>query len=128
MASVKLTGAEQIMRELNRLGKKANKIENEALKSGGQIIARRMRQKVNLSDKNQPHIKSNIEVGRIRNSGDGYKYVPIAPNKRVNWRAKFLEWGTSKMSARPFVEPAAAESENQVATEIERALKRGLGL
>lgn len=128
MATVKLTGVEEVIRELNRLGEKANKIENEALKSAGQIVARRMRQKVNISTKDQPHTRFNIEVGRVRNQGDGYKYVPIGPNKKVNWRAKFLEWGTSKMSARPFVQPAAAESENRVVDEIERALKRGLGL
>lgn len=128
MASVKLTGVEQIIRELNRLGDKANRVENEALKSAAQIVAQKMRQKVNISTKNQPHIRFNIEVGRVRNQGDGYKYVPIGPNKAVNWRAKFLEWGTSKMSARPFVGPAATESESRVATEIEKALKRGLGL
>lgn len=41
---------------------------------------------------------------------------------------KFLEYGTSKMTARPFMGPAQAESKKQVLETIRQTLKAGLDL
>lgn len=118
---------QQLLGELNKLGAKAARIENQALREGAEPVAQSMRQKVNRSSKDQPHIQDNIEISRVKQQ-DGVKYIEVGPNKDTNWRAKFLEFGTSKMSARPFVGPAAAESQGRVLNKMERVIKRGLGL
>lgn len=127
MAKVQMEGIQGLLRELQRLGEKANRIENQALKEGAEPVAQAMRQKVRVSTKNQPHIRYNIEISRVKQE-DNIKYVEVGPNKETNWRARFLEFGTSKMRARPFMGPAAAESRGKVLARIERALRRGLGL
>jgi HK97 gp10 family phage protein len=58
---------------------------------------------------------------------EGSKYVEVGP-KAPFFYGKFLEYGTSKMTARPFLGPARAESRKEVLETIKQALKAGLGL
>jgi len=127
VAKVQMEGIQGLLRELQHLGERANRIENQALREGAEPVAQAMRQKVRVSNKNQPHIRYNIEISRVKQE-DNIKYVEVGPNKQTNWRARFLEFGTSKMRPRPFMGPAAAESRGKVLARIERALRRGLGL
>ena len=66
-----------------------------ALQAGGEIIAQHQRQNVNRSDKNQPHIADNITVSKARESKGAEKFVSIGPNKKVAYRARFLESETA---------------------------------
>jgi HK97 gp10 family phage protein len=55
------------------------------------------------------------------------KYVEVGPTAPFFY-GKFLEYGTSKMTARPFMGPAKAESKKQVLETIRQTLKAGLNL
>jgi len=54
-----------IQRKIHDLGRKGAKVENQALKAGGTILADVMRENVNRSDKNQEHIEDHIKVSRV---------------------------------------------------------------
>lgn len=127
MANMKVQGMEELLANLQQLGTKAAKVENKALKEGGKIVAEAMRQNVNVSGKNQKHIRDDIQVSNVKGK-DGAKHVEVGPGKETNWRAKFLEFGTSKMSARPFMEPASAEAQDKVISKMTEVVKGGLGL
>ncbi|MBP1967978.1 HK97 gp10 family phage protein [Virgibacillus natechei] len=100
---MEIEGFDELVQHFEKMGNGAKRLEAEALKEGGEVIAEHQRKGVNRSAKNQPHIEDNIEVGRVTNTQEGSKVI-IRPNKKVRWRAKFLEYGTSKMPPKPFIE------------------------
>jgi HK97 gp10 family phage protein len=126
-ANMEITGMNELVAHLQMLGAKAARIENEALRSGGEVVAEAMRNHVNVSGKDQKHIRDDIQVSNVKNK-DGMKHVEVGPGKETNWRAKFLEFGTSKMSARPFMGPAAAETKGEVVDKMKEVIKGGLGI
>lgn len=119
MAKLDYEGLDEITNFFEDVGEEVAAADKEALSAGGQIIAERQRELVSLSSKDHPHIKDNITVSRTSESKDGEKYVSVGPNKKVAWRALFLENGTSKMQAYPFIEPGAAEAEDDAYRAME---------
>lgn len=51
------------------------------------------------------HLADDIKVGALERHGRTLS-IKVGPSKRTGWRAKFLEFGTRLMTARPFVRPA----------------------
>lgn len=119
MANFEFDGIDELGQFFDKLADDIDKVDNQALKAGGEIIAKHQRENVKRSDKDQPHIQDNITVSRPKETDEG-KFVTVGPNKKVEWRAKFLEYGTSKMAARPFVEKGADEGEAEALEAMER--------
>lgn len=72
----------------------------------------------------------NIKISGVKTK-EGIKYVEVGPtrgDKSEFIYAKFLEFGMSKMTARPFMGPAAKESEGEVLETMKAQLRAGLGL
>lgn len=130
-ADLDVSGFSEIRREIDQLGTKGKRTESKALKLAGNILANEMASLVNLSGISDPsykHLKENIGVGRTKTNEFGERYVEIGADKEIAWRAKFLEFGTVKMSPRPFMEPALDEKKEEVNRVLIEALKKGLGL
>jgi HK97 gp10 family phage protein len=130
VADLQVEGMEDLLARLNALGDAANRIANQALKEAAEPLAEAMRNNVNVSNISSPdykHIRDDIQISRVKVSGTT-RYVEVGPGEETAWRAKFLEFGTSKMSPRPFMEPSLHESKHKVFTVLRDALKRGLGL
>ena len=124
---IELTGIDELLNQLRRkLQNASSRVENKALQAAGEPLAEAMRQKVNRSGyKYAHHIKDNIRVSRVQRR-EGVKYVLIGPNRKTGWRAHFLEFGTSKMSAKPFVEPAFHEKKGEALQILADEMRRGL--
>jgi HK97 gp10 family phage protein len=120
MARMDFEGFDELEDLFENIGKDIEKVDSEALKVGGEIIAKHQREHVDRSEKDHPHIQDNITVSRPLESKDGEKYVAVGPNKKVAWRAKFLEFGTSKMSPRPFLEKGVISGENEAVSAMEK--------
>jgi HK97 gp10 family phage protein len=71
-------------------------------------------------------LKNSITVSGVRTQ-DGVKYVAIGPSKD-GWYGKFLEFGTVKMRAKPFMAPGYENGKEQATATIKEELRRGLGL
>jgi HK97 gp10 family phage protein len=127
VADLLVEGMDDLMARLNELGAKANRVANQALKEAAEPLAEAMRNNVNVSTVEHKHIRDDIHVSRVKVSGL-VRYVEVGPGEETAWRAKFLEFGTSKMPAYPFVEPSLHESKHKVFAALCDALKRGLGL
>ncbi|KXG09949.1 hypothetical protein AT864_01509 [Anoxybacillus sp. P3H1B] len=119
MANFEFDGIDELEQFFEKLSDDIDKVDNQALKVGGKIIAKHQRENVNRSSKNQPHIQDNITVSRPQETDEG-KFVTVGPNKKVAWRAKFLEYGTSKMPPYPFIEKGADEGEAEVLEAMEK--------
>jgi HK97 gp10 family phage protein len=124
--NLKLEGIDAILSHLNSLGIQADVLEKKALQAAAKPVAETMKQKVNLSDKDHKHIREGIRI--TIKTKDGIPFAQIGPSKATAWRAKFLEFGTQKMSAHPFIEPSLHENKARVRSIIHSELKRGLHL
>lgn len=127
MADLQVSGMEDLLARINALGDAANLVVNQALREAAEPLAEAIRRNVPVSTVEHKHIRDDIQISRVKISGT-VRYVEVGPGKDTAWRAKFLEFGTSKMSPRPFMEPSLHESRHKVIEVLRDALKRGLGL
>lgn len=135
-------GGEELVKRLKRIANQANRLENSALRGGAKIINDEIVSRAPRSDEPRlPRAKKNLwrtgkhaadilKVGNVRRIQGG-KAIYAGLLKGDTSKAfylKFHEWGTSKLPARPFMEPAAMEKESEAIAEVARILKEGLGL
>jgi HK97 gp10 family phage protein len=124
--SIEISGTDELLIALrNKLQAGADRVENQGMKAAGEHMAQAMRSKVNLSDINYKHLRDDIKVSRIVRK-DGMKYVLIGPSRKTGWRGHFLEYGTSKMAARPFAHPAFKETKGEALMIMADELRKGL--
>lgn len=123
---VELQGVNQMLAAIRqKLGEGAQQLENKALREGGEIFAAAQRNSVAVSQIDHLHIRDDIKVSGVR-SNDGDKFVAIGPGKKTGWRAHFLEFGTSKMPAKPFIYPSFHEQKARVAQFMASELRKAL--
>ncbi|MNP81582.1 hypothetical protein D3C76_1799800 [compost metagenome] len=70
----------------------------------------------------------NIIVSNVRSDG-GQKFILVGPQRGDNnkfFYGKFVEFGTSKMAARPFMGPAMTESTVQIVQAMAEVVRREL--
>ena len=124
---IDLNGIDALLTELRtRTQRAVNRVEKEALKAAGEVMAEDMRQRAPRSELNRKyHLKDNISVSNVRRK-DGVKYVVIGPNRKVSWRAHFPEFGTSNQAAEPYIYPAFNAKRAEALQVLADKLRRGL--
>lgn len=125
---IQLTGIDSLIAELRKRGESAAKrIESKALRAAGEPMAKVMRERAARSNlSRQYHLQDNIVVSGVRRK-DGVKYVQVGPNKKVAWRAHFVEFGTSSQSAKPYIEPAFRATKDEALRILADEVRKGLG-
>lgn len=123
-AEVKFEGMEDLLAKITELGQKGSRIENTALKTAGEYLAKEMKQEAPVRT---GELRDSVKVSNVKTK-QGQKYVEVGPDETTNWRAKFIEFGTSKMKADPFMSRAYTKSKEQIQDIIREVLKAGLGL
>ncbi|MGC7561339.1 HK97-gp10 family putative phage morphogenesis protein [Pasteurella sp. PK-2025] len=148
--TVKVEGLNQLQKAMQNLGRKtSNRIAVKAMRKGGVIVRDKARQNAPVLKENVPHrrvgtlrkaISTRTKVGRGGKTNT-YIWVKGLSTKQVlkfkdktgkagaynpkdpfYWR--FLEFGTSKMPAQPFLRPAFQQSKNQAAKTIIETLHK----
>lgn len=127
MASMEVEGLDSLMNRIEDMGKAGTRVANSALKNGAEHVAKAMSDLVQVSSIDEKHIKDDIKVSNVKTK-DGVKYVEVGPSKKTNWRAKFLEFGTSKMPAKPFMGPAYESKKNEAKEIIKQEIRNALNL
>jgi len=125
--SLELEGFDQVQSKLNSLGRKGKMMENKAVRNGANILLDRMKNEVPVSEKDQVHIRDDLRVTNVSRK-EGYPTVNVGPSKVTAWRAKFLVYGTVKMSPDDFMTRASDATRGEVQQTIRDEIKRGLGL
>lgn len=123
LADMKLEGMNELLAEIERLGKEGSKIENNALREAGEAVKHSIQ---NETPTRTGKLKASISVSRVKTK-DGIKQVEVGPDKD-GYYGKFVEFGTVKMKANPFMARGYELSKDSVLTTIEEELKKGLGL
>ncbi len=129
--------------KLDNITKAAEKATRPAAQSGAQVFYDEVKQRVPVSAK--PHStkgkKQTFTPGTLRKaiyqafadkeSGDGRAMYRVSWNKTHAFYGRFVEFGTSKMAAKPFLRPAydAARAkalkavQERMAAEVKKAIK-----
>ena len=118
---------DRLQERLNEIGKKGAKLENEALLAGAEIINKEV---VNNAPEKTGKAKKYLKVSKVTKE-KGIKIVKIGISKADNSEAfylKFHEYGTSKMSARPFMRPAFERKKKEALEKTYEIIRNGLEL
>lgn len=129
-AEFKLEGLDELVKKVETLGRKGSSIENKALKEAAEPVQKTGSDLTPRSDLDKEHLADNIVISKVKKK-EGIKYIEIGPTKDDNSRffyGKFIEWGTSKMAARPFMQPAYERNKKKIINIIKETLREGLGL
>ena len=122
---IELMGVDELLADIRaKMGRGADRMESKGLRAACQPIAEAMKSHVNRSNQD-PHLQDEIKVSNVRRK-DGKKYVLIGAGKKTGWRGHFLEFGTSKMSPRPFAQPGFEEGKGSALQILIEEFRRGL--
>lgn len=120
---MKLEGMDELLAEVERLGKAGNRIENAALREAGDAVKTSIQ---NETPTRSGKLKASISVSRVKTKG-GIKQVEVGPGPD-GYYGKFLEFGTVKMRANPFMSRGYETSKAKAERIIEEEIRKGLGL
>lgn len=135
----KITGVGNVKRRLGAMGGAVEREVGEALFVGGQVIQGEAQVSIttnsasgNSGGKHQ-HVPSNPgeppnnQSGHLRANIEVTQPAPLRVEIASNARySSALEYGTSKMAARPFMGPAARSKKKQVAALVKLAVDRAI--
>lgn len=121
---MELVGVDELLKQLEQLGRKGSSIENKALKQAGEMMANEMEKEAPVDT---GALRDSIEVSNIKTK-KGRKRVEVGPSEETAWRAKFVELGTSKMAADPFMARTYEANKSRAQKIIIDELRKGLGL
>lgn len=123
MANVEIEGMDNLLNELEKLGEAGEKIEKIALVKAGDKVKEAI---VAEAPNRTGALKRGIKVSKLKRV-DGGSFVEVYPSKDVYYSA-FLEFGTTKMKANPFMSRGYEGSKEEAERVIEEEIKKGLGL
>jgi len=114
--STEIKGLEELISKLNGLPDKLEtKVVRAAIRKGAILMRDKARDKVPVDTGT---LKKSIKIRNNRSEKGiiSFKIGPTSDKKKGTdvFYGRFVEFGTSKMAAKPFMRPALDESENEV--------------
>lgn len=126
---VEVKGMDELLERLRDMGAKSSKIQNTALKKAAEPIFEDAVNTIVFKDRTGEGRKG-IKIGRPKTKGDT-KYILVGIDRSDNseiFYMKFIEYGTSKMPARPFIRPAFLRNKDKAYEIMKEEIQKGLGL
>lgn len=127
MADIELTGVDEILNKLQQIGTNISRLENKALKNAAEPVLEDAKATNAFNDKSGK-LRKGLKISNVKNK-EGTKYILVGVDKSDNSKifyGKFLEFGTSKMPAKPFLQPAYEKNKENIKSTIAETLKEGL--
>ena len=127
MADIELEGVDEILNKLQQIGNNIIRLENKALKNAAQPVLDDAKSSNSFNDRSG-NLRKGLKISNIKNK-EGVKYILVGVDKSDDskiYYGKFLEFGTSKMSAKPFMQPAYEKNKDTIQKTIAETLKEGL--
>lgn len=112
---------DELLRRLDELGERAEEVKKTALEEGAEVVRAEIASNTKRSNINHQHMADNIII-KI----DGENAV-IGPGSE-HYYSHFVEFGTKKMSARPFMGPAFESKKEAAKERIAEVIRQELGL
>lgn len=126
---VNLSGISDLIGELELMVEKPAKVAGEILNKAGQPILNELQGTRAFKDKSG-NLRRSFKISKLKNSrmGKGGRwYVWVGDVDREAPHGWLLEFGTSRIPARPFMQPALERHENEVFDAIKNGLREALG-
>lgn len=124
-----MTGMDELLNQLNQKFDNIEALKKKALKKGAEIIKSEMERNLSVSMDNR-HVKDFIIITEVKKESmvdtDYILIGPASENNNEFYYARMLEFGTVKMSPRPWAEKAVITVRNQVLEVITNVLKEAL--
>lgn len=131
-ASVSITGLEEIQRKLSEFGNQEETIVTKALTKAIEPIRAEIQRNapVDSINKVSGHIKDNIKITKVEFEDDTYTiYAYVTKSfKSKYFYARFAEWGSSKQTAKPFIQPSFNAKSDEALDIMINSLKGDLNL
>lgn len=127
MADIELTGVDEILNKLQQISTNISRLENKALKNAAEPVLEDAKATNAFNDRTG-NLRKGLKISNVKNK-EGVKYILVGVDKGDNSKifyGKFLEFGTSKMPARPFLQPAYEKNKSTIQKNIAETLKEGL--
>ncbi|WP_338433274.1 HK97-gp10 family putative phage morphogenesis protein [Clostridium tyrobutyricum] len=127
MTDIELKGVDQILDKLNQMGANITRLENKALKNAAEPVLEDAKVTNAFNDRSG-RLRKGLKISSVKKK-EGVKYILVGVDKSDNSKifyGKFLEFGTSKISARPFLQPAYEKNKEEIQKTIAETLKEGL--
>jgi len=127
MAEISLEGVDAILSKLEKIGANISRLETKALKNAAEPVLEDAKSTSKFSDRTG-NLREGLKTSNVQTK-DGMKYILVGVDKADNSKifyGKFIEFGTSKMPARPFMQPAFEKNKNEIERIIADTLKEGL--
>lgn len=129
--------------ELQKIGNKAKRITNKAVRESAPIFSEELKAQTpyeNVSDRSWKaqrkmdkitgkkstfkHMKDDIQVSGV----DQFGHVNVGFGEDTYWRVHFVELGTVNQKANPFIERAISASREEYESKISSVIRSELGL
>jgi HK97 gp10 family phage protein len=126
---VELKGMEEMLKAVRELEDRGEALEKKALFEAGDIIKEAVSSEAPVTNRMIPErglLKKSITRSGLKHEG-GVSYVEIKPSGKAYY-GKFVEFGTSKMAANPFMSRGYDKSVNKAMERAIQVFKKGLGL
>ena len=123
MAECELTGMQELLNRLENLERKGQSKENKAVKKASEVLQQEI---IKNAPEDTGNLKENIDVSKIKIKNET-KYVEVG-TENEGFYAKFLEFGTTKMDADPFMSRSFETKKNEIQDTIKKEIRKGLGL
>ena len=94
---------EHFQKAVESIAVRVKAAERKAILAGAKIIQDEI---IKLAPERTGNLKRNIVISEIQKDADGAEYVDVGPEKNKAFYGKMLEFGTTKIKAKPFLEPA----------------------
>ncbi len=122
-----IQGAAEMERLLLELGPAvASRVGDQALVAAAKPIMEEMRRTVAIGKGQGPHLRDAIKVAVVKQADGPERIALIGFDRKVAFRAHFLEYGTAHSSAKPFMRPALDSKVQEALDEMGKALARGI--
>lgn len=123
---LQVTGLNELFAQLEEKEKSVKKTQEEAIKKCAQLILDDAKATTAFKDRTGT-LRKSLKMSRIKKSKDGDVSVYIGDIDKKAFYAKFIEFGYSRMPARPFLQPALQRNERQILQIIRRKIEEALG-
>jgi len=119
MSDIEVLGMEAILKKLKALTERVQKnVLTGAIRAGASSISKEAKL---LVTKDSGTLKKSIGVVKRKSKNKNIVYFSVAPlKKKGGWYGHFLEFGTVKAPAHPFMRPAFEKKGNETIEEAKK--------
>ncbi len=119
---IELSGMNEMLQKLEKMGKNVDKVKAKALKAGAEKIRKPIADLAPRSAIPHEHMADSIIISEVKKDSDGSEFVEVGPEKS-KFYAKFQEFGTVKQKAKPFTEPGYLQGKKEALSTIAEVVK-----